>query len=185
MIRKLSHKSLGRSFVDGGLYHNNLINVAHEERQLLWPKSSSDIIVSIGSGCGICTEDSRDSTPTNEESSARGTSTWKDLLWIAVDQVTNNLDSKKTWEMFQIQHSSENRSVFRLSTELAAPIADLHEVDKIAALEEETRRFWTSSNKNHGLLDTVSKQLIATSFYFPVDNRDLTKEGYVCSGTYP
>ncbi|OBW63936.1 MAG: Uncharacterized protein AUREO_059980 [Aureobasidium pullulans] len=47
------HQKTGRSYIDGGLYHNNPVHVANRERKLLWPDLANkhpDMLLSIGTG---------------------------------------------------------------------------------------------------------------------------------------
>ena len=47
------HKVAGRCYLDGALYNNNPVRVAHRERRMLWPDVLSkdpDIFLSIGTG---------------------------------------------------------------------------------------------------------------------------------------
>jgi patatin-like phospholipase/acyl hydrolase len=46
-------EAAGRCYLDGALYNNNPVRVAHSERRMLWPDVSSkapDIFLSIGTG---------------------------------------------------------------------------------------------------------------------------------------
>ena len=47
------HEAAGRLYLDGALYNNNPVKIAHSERQILWPDVSSkapDIFLSMGTG---------------------------------------------------------------------------------------------------------------------------------------
>jgi len=45
------HHASGRSFLDGGLYYNNPVKVAHREMHMLWPDiDHPDILLSLGTG---------------------------------------------------------------------------------------------------------------------------------------
>lgn len=47
------HQASGRSYLDGALYNNNPVRVAHREIPMLWPdvsKKAPDIFLSIGTG---------------------------------------------------------------------------------------------------------------------------------------
>jgi hypothetical protein len=52
-FRPFTNSATNEAFVDGGIYHNNPVRVAHRESQLLWPAAGNrlpDILLSIGTG---------------------------------------------------------------------------------------------------------------------------------------
>jgi patatin-like phospholipase/acyl hydrolase len=45
------HHASARSYLDGGLYYNNPVMIAHKEMRMLWPDvDQPDILLSIGTG---------------------------------------------------------------------------------------------------------------------------------------
>jgi predicted acylesterase/phospholipase RssA len=183
------HEATGTTYLDGGLYNNNPINVLDQERKLVWPNSQVDITVSIGTGYDPY-EKPKKTTPeapntTNKfKDRVLGFVDWVSpvirLATIACDHVENSLNSQKTWEEYQQRSKTKKELLFRLNTALQGPIPELHEVDKIPVLIEEALTFWAFP-KNKEKLRDLAQKLVASSFYFTsTSGPTSTDEGKFC-----
>jgi hypothetical protein len=189
------HRATGTTYLDGGLYNNNPINIVDHERKLLWPNSQVDITVSIGTGYDPFAKPKK-TTPEAPNIVSRA----KDLVLglldkasplirlatIACDHVENSLDSQRTWEEYQQRSKAKKELSFRLNTALQGPIPELDEVNKIPNLIEEAQIFWSLPENNDTLRDLAQK-LVASSFYFKsISGPTSTDEGnFSVQGNYP
>ncbi|RSL93075.1 hypothetical protein CDV31_014873 [Fusarium ambrosium] len=177
------HESLDTSYVDGGLHHNNPVRVAWEESTLLWPRSPLDILVNVGSGS---TQDAVTSQPAEQPQTQP--SWWNklkgsyELFQVAIDHISNSLNSEKIWAQFQRDHQSEGDNILRLNSLLDPPLAELHEVTKVAALEEKAQEFWRSRRESKELLDDAANRLVSRSFYFEVKHTSTMKDCFSVTG---
>jgi len=144
-FERYNHVSTGKSYVDGGLHHNNPVYVARQEHQLLWPRSPLDLLVSLGTGL---VEDVEDTTPAEEPPPNQGGwNRWKkwlsslELIQTAINHISNSLNSQRTWAQCEKDNQSERERIIRLNNTLTPPLAELHDVHRIQDLEEETRQY--------------------------------------------
>ncbi|RSL53134.1 hypothetical protein CEP54_010562 [Fusarium duplospermum] len=177
------HEPLGTYYLDGALHHNNPVRVAWEESKLLWPRSSLDILVNVGSGS---TQDAVTSPPAEQPQTQQ--SWWSKLkgrhglIQVAINHILNSLNSEKTWAQFQMDHQSDGDNIFRLNSLLDPPLAELHEVLKVPALEEEAQNFWRGRRESKKLLDDAANRLLSRSFYFEVKHTSTMKDCFSVTG---
>jgi hypothetical protein len=163
----MCHEPSKQVYADGAIYHNNPIQIADQERKLLWPHLADDppdIILSIG------TSYNPDST---RRISMQRTSTLrlgvlnqaKALLRIAMDHIASTLDSEKTWDNYieVLNPASHHRQRYvRLNPKLTEDPPALDEVDKMKHIQDIVRAQMMKDDR----IRQVALQLIATSFYF-------------------
>lgn len=136
----MCHEPSKQVYADGGIYHNNPIMIADQERKLLGPQLADehpDIVMSIG-------------TSYNPDSARRidmgRTSTLnlgalnqvKSLLGILMDHLALTLDSEKTWDSFMeilSPPSSLRHRYMRLNPKLPEDPPALDQVDKLSHLQ--------------------------------------------------
>jgi len=187
-----THKELGRSFLDGAICYNNPTRVADAERRKIWPNSTLDVLLSIGTGFDFEGEElvGRDGSPqaSSSESSSVGSSNQSatplsDLVSIVTNQVHNSLDGKKTWDKFvREQGTSLQNKAHRVNVRLQSPVPQLHEADKLPLLEQRARE-WCREPIGIFALNTLERQLIATSFYFELERWEMIDDRRVrCIG---
>ncbi|SMQ51120.1 unnamed protein product [Zymoseptoria tritici ST99CH_3D7] len=165
-FKPFCHEPSKRTYADGGLYHNNPVEVADQERKLLWPAlkdAEPDIIVSLGTA--YCPKykdgDSTKWRPLRPGFLAQG----RYLSKLAHDHVKMSLDSERTWENYLRikQPTAENRKRYiRINPKLPDNLPKLDEVDKIDILKEATRLYLDSNP----MIKTLAQRLVATCFYF-------------------
>ncbi|KEZ46452.1 hypothetical protein SAPIO_CDS0780 [Scedosporium apiospermum] len=185
-FERYSHASTGKSYVDGGLNHNNPVYVARQEHQLLWPQSPLDLLVSLGTGL---VEDIEDTTPAEEPPPNQGGwIRWKkwlgslELIQTAINHISNSLNSQRTWAQFEKDNQSERERIIRLNNKLNPPFAELHDVHRIQGLEEETRQYWQKDRECKEMLDSLARRLLASSFYFVVNSTASSEHHYSVQG---
>jgi hypothetical protein len=167
-FKALCHDASKQIFWDGGVYHNNPIQIAERERKLIWPElvdQEPDVVVSIGTM--YCSKTSAKPT-TKYVSSRKGIfAHFKFLAKMAFDHLHTSLDSQRTWDDFVSTRGSIARDpcrYVRLNPELDVQPPKLDEVEKLQFLEEETRRRFGGDPS----LKQLARRLLATCFYFDV-----------------
>jgi hypothetical protein len=168
IFKPMSHEPSKQVYADGAIYHNNPIQIADQERKLIWPSIADDppdIIVSIG-------------TSYNPDSirrlSMQRTSTLqlgalnqvKNLLKIAMDCIASTLDAQKTWENYLeiLNPLSQDRYRYvRLNPKLAEDPPELDELEKMDRVQGLARAQMQTEKEK---IEKVALHLIATSFYF-------------------
>ena len=170
--------------MDGGIYHNNPINIADQERKLIWPQLADeppDIILSIG------TSYNSQSVPGKALQSPilrlGVINHAKQLLKIAMDHIASTLDSERVWDEYMEVLNSSSRDEYRyvrLNPDLGENPPALDQVNKMKPLLETVRRQMQKDKRIEG----VASQLIATSFYFEKSGQieTLPDGGFECRG---
>lgn len=166
-FKPLCHESSKQVFWDGGVYHNNPINIAERERRLIWPELSHqepDVTVSIGTLFCSKTEAKR----AKWVSKPKGIiSHFKFLAKMASDHLHTSLDSERTWTEFtssrRVDGCDRSRYV-RLNPELDEHPPKLDEVDQLQHLGSLTRYHIAGDQS----LKVLARRLVATSFYFDI-----------------
>lgn len=173
-FKALCHEESKQTFWDGGVYNNNPINIAERERKLIWPELAEqepDVMVSVGTM--FCGKSEPKRKPKWVSSPKGIVAHFKFLAKMASDHLHTSLDSQRTWEEFLSLRgpSRQDRARYhRLNPELNVQPPKLDEVDQLEYLEEVTRFHMGGDHK----LQTLARQLVATSFYFEAtaDTRD-------------
>ncbi|KAK4629215.1 Calcium-independent phospholipase A2-gamma [Fulvia fulva] len=97
-FKPLCHEASKQTLLDGGIYHNNPINIADQERKLIWPSHQDvepDVVVSIGTA--YCKYDKKRTVLDKWRKKRRGVISHGTYLKnIAADHVHSSLDSEKT-----------------------------------------------------------------------------------------
>lgn len=162
----MCHEASKQVYTDGGIYHNNPISIADQERKLIWPQLANDppdIILSIG------TSYNSSSIPRKALQSPilrRGVINHaKQLLKIAMDHIASTLDSERVWheyiEVLNPSSRDEHRYV-RLNPDLPEDPPALDQVHMMRSLQDTVRKQMQKDNR----IGDVALQLISTSFYF-------------------
>jgi hypothetical protein len=184
IFRSMCHEASKQVYTDGGIYHNNPINIADQERKLIWPQLADeppDIILSIGTSYNSL------SVPRKAVQSPtlrRGLiNHGKQLLKIVMDHIASTLDCERVWEEYMEVLNPSSRDEYRyvrLNPDLLENPPALDQVNKMKPLLEMVRR----QMQKHKRIDEVACQLIASSFYFeksgPIET--LPDGGFECLG---
>ena len=167
-FKPLCHGPSKQVYTDGGIYHNNPIQIADKERKLIWPSMHNDfpdIVVSIGTAkmAPVRIASEREQSP---RSPLRGIfSHGKSLYKLAMDHISSTLDSERAWETYMsvLSPPSNHRLRFvRLNPRLSDDPPGLDEVDRMQDLQEDVRVKICADDR----IEALALQLVATSFYF-------------------
>ncbi|KAF5010278.1 hypothetical protein FDECE_3563 [Fusarium decemcellulare] len=177
------HRGTGKTYVDGGIVHNNPVQIASTECDRIWPDCPlpPDILVSLGTGIVVDPDSGRMKKPTNRtmETFRRFIpGGYRRLIELGMDMAKSTLDCRKTWEQFE-QTLAPNSRIRENSHRLDIGVnerADLDEVGKIQTLiddcqvyldpEAEIRYFDPRYRTAHEHVQVVAKRLLASLFYF-------------------
>ncbi len=162
-------------YIDGALYHNNPVNVAHHERMLIWKdvgNKQPDIFLSIGTG-------DQESPPRPD----RIRKTFVGQLWdMGSSRVESILNCTKIWNDFRIDVVSgpyRNRYI-RLNPNLGSKVPKLDDVGQLQDVQQATN----DQLKTDPQIIQVAHRLIASTFFFErIDASIRERDGsYECDG---
>ncbi|KAI0888236.1 uncharacterized protein GGS22DRAFT_95044 [Annulohypoxylon maeteangense] len=191
------------TYIDGALYHNNPVWVAHHERKLIWPdvcNSPPDILLSIGTGKNTLEMDEHylhssqarqfDLPSHSKPKTRKRTSLPHSLLSIATNRFDNLLECNKIWDNYFAETSSSDysrissmnkRRLIRLNPDLRFKVPRLDAVEELDHIEKAAI---ADLNKNKAKVIEVAHRLIASTFFFEKDPNSVrpTDHGYECIG---
>jgi hypothetical protein len=172
-----------REYIDGAVRKNNPIQLANQERQLIWPKGCNrpDIILSVGAGL-----------QTYDSGATKGvkTSKTKQILKLVpkglrkklttgYDMIVSTLDCEKEWQEFlgSMRHDKRFISVcHRLNVGLYEKPPKLDEVDALVSLQQEASNFLMRGSdlsclsgqyvNTYTHIRAIASRLVASLFYF-------------------
>lgn len=159
------HRPSKQTYLDGAIHHNNPIQIADKERKLIWPNISNevpDVIVSIGSTY-FPTSRNGDGKPSAPRLGVL--SHGKQIYKIAHHSIASTMNSEKTWEDYIsiLQPSPINRLRYvRLNPQLDEEPPRSDDVHRMEDIQRLVRKTWQDNQE----IRRVSRQLIASSFYF-------------------
>lgn len=163
-FKRLCHQASKQTYADGGIYHNNPIQVADVERKLLWPALKDcepDIVLSLGTAYSSKQKGETKWRPVQKGLLSHG----KYLSSLARDHVKTSMDSERTWTDFlRTKHPTpENRKRYvRINPRMNEFLPKLDEIDKMDILKEMTRLHLDSNP----VMGSLAQRLVATCFYF-------------------
>lgn len=167
IFKPFCHEPSGQIFQDGAIYHNNPVEVAMQERRLIWPdvaEAHPDLVLSIGT--------SYNSASSKQATAPQRMARWgmishvKQLAKIAIDHIQSTLNSEQTWRNYIQTHPVPERlkdRYIRLNLPLENDPPKLDDVSAMTDLNEMTRSRYTSRREE---MRSIADRLIATSFYF-------------------
>ncbi|EXF82920.1 hypothetical protein CFIO01_01290 [Colletotrichum fioriniae PJ7] len=187
------------SYLDGALYHNCPVLVAHHERRMIWSDIADtvpDILLSIGTGMNGLDNESQSAPHRAEISKASETVTKRkrtflpvQLAQIAADRFDRILSCNAIWSDFKTDILSQNSHVtrdshrrhIRVNPDLRFKVPRLDAVNELESLERATKRYL---NLNRGKIKEIAHRLVASSFFFEKDAGSVrqVKEGFECTG---
>lgn len=163
----MSHEASKQVYTDGAIYYNNPIQVADQERKLLWPNLADeqpDIVVSIGTSYNPNSV-RRDKMQRTSTLRLGVLSQAKTLYRIAMDHISSTLDSETSWHTYMDVLNPLPRFRYRyvrLNPELTGDPPALGDINKMEDLQEITRATMMKSKD----IELTALKLIATCFYF-------------------
>lgn len=155
-----THSATGQTFMDGGIYFNNPVEVALREHSLIWPDNqpdTPDIVLSLGTGY-LVTRKQR----VNEQASRGVISYFKLLRQIAVDHVKSSQNSEDQWHAVMDRVPKGLKSRFMRQTCWFS--TNLPKLDDVTRLEELINE--TKMQRSHSEIRDIANRLIASCFYF-------------------
>ena len=174
LFQPLQISTLG-TFQDGGLKHNNPVNLALWESRYIWPSSSQpDIVVSLGTGTNI-----------NQDQSPRAASFrhiiqdgFVPRLWRSF---MSSLDGQSAWrELWNRLDDSSRAQYFRTNIYLPNSALAIDDVNCI----DELRVCAHSQSQNDGFGQTTAFALLISGFFFELTDAPLYQNGKVyCKGS--
>ncbi|KAI1362066.1 FabD/lysophospholipase-like protein [Xylaria arbuscula] len=192
------------SFIDGALYHNNLVWVAHHETKLIWGDKAPcppDILLSLGTGKhdkhSGDTQVSRSSKPTDIPSSPEGKlktrvsqSFPRQMLSIAFDRIDKLLECNTIWNNYLAENQFTDlgrgsnfikRRFIRVNPDLGFEVPRLDAVNDLEGLEKAANHNLSQSAPR---IREIAHRLVASSFFFEKDAGSVkpTTTGYECTG---
>ncbi len=171
IFKAFSHEASGQIFQDGGIFYNNPIEIAMQEKKLIWPdiaEAHPDILLSIGTSHN--SQSSRPALSPARISHLSKGSQAKRLAKLSIDQFHSTFNSEEIWRNF-VQSAPFERSkdrYVRLNLPLENDPPKLDEVSAIVPLQEKTQSFFTRRREE---IKSIADRLIATSFYFELKPR--------------
>lgn len=202
------NKRTNQGYLDGALYHNNPVRIAHHESKLIWPHSQDyhpDILLSIGTGhngeetSGLAEHYERRERRQQVSSdivvipSPRqrhlGFGEWfkntelVQNLTVIVNRVDNILNSEQTWlnfrnDILSSKDGSEIRCYHRINPKLGYPPPKLDEKGKLAYLQATVRDKLKMDQGYRKKISRVAHRLVASSFYFEPLSRSINCNGH-------
>ncbi|OAP65340.1 hypothetical protein AYL99_01312 [Fonsecaea erecta] len=192
-FESFAHRASQRKFVDGGIYFNNPVHVADQEREFLWPNSRADLILSVGTGMnkevqdkveqGVKAQPDLDGIPEVNESWWPFSQNQIFILGqIAIDKINSSLDSENTWNEFRAAYGAAALDpCVRLNIPLD-PLPELDEVGKLEDLRLAAQRYWNRAAP-FARLERLANRLLATCFYLDVQGTGEQRDGtFVVTG---
>ena len=188
-FKPYTHPKTGMSYIDGGLYHNNPVNVANRERKLLWPELANkhpDMLLSIGTGHNTFETreklERRSSSPKDGDKS-KGIRRTLEALYQRFDNI---LDAEHTWTEFEADISNRNNEFpspyIRFNLDLKKKLPSFDAKDKFREFQADVKQRLKDSDVVEMTKD-IACSLVATSFYFELTRTAPQRGGaFVCTG---
>lgn len=156
--------------MDGGILHNNPVEIALEEVRRLAESSRQssipDILVSIGTGLQL-DEPPLDNSLSNGKRPVKAS--WiKNLFTIVRNQIKLNLDTERRWFHVVKENPRLKERMHRINPNLGE---DPPEMDNVSQAEPLYRKVeeWVSNTSAKMYIAKIARGLIASSFYFERD----------------
>ncbi|KAF6832216.1 hypothetical protein CPLU01_06315 [Colletotrichum plurivorum] len=187
-------------YVDGALYHNCPVAVAHHERRMIWADTANtvpDILLSIGTGVNTLEHVSQSPRHDPDFAKYHGTSSKPKKTFlpvqlgnIVVGRFDRLLACSTIWADFltdigpQAYHqmgNREDRRYIRVNPGFQFKVPRLDAVDSLSLLIAETRKY---TNDNKKKIREIAHRLVASSFFFEKDFGTVraVEDGFLCSG---
>lgn len=172
-------KESSKVYFDGAFFHNNPVQIANQERELLWPESGQcDILLSLGTGKVEEPGKSSNtaSTTPKQPTIFRDLQRKFNLLQANLDA---SLDCDLAWQNFERLQAPKTRgqpdssscsNLIRLNPVLPDKIPELDEKDKLGEFRGQVTD-WATKQAQSERIDQVARKLIASSFYFETNTR--------------
>ncbi|KAF6818372.1 hypothetical protein CMUS01_11936 [Colletotrichum musicola] len=166
------------SYIDGAMYHNCPVAVAHHERQMIWPDIANrvpDILLSIGTGSTKAEKSEqapRHDPDFSQSHKPKKTLIQKQVGKIIFDRLERLPASNTIWTEFlsdigpqaydSTRDGKDNRYI-RVNPEFPFKVPRLDAVEDLPRLVIETKRYTDSHQMR---IKEIAHRLVASSFFF-------------------
>ena len=174
--------------MDGAIYHNNPVRVAHHELRLLSNEKPPDILISIGTGMNaeIMHESSK---PAAQEVKGQ---TIKSFCRVVLDRFDYLLQCNRMWDDFMAEMavadsssrssaSSLRRRMLRINPDLKSRVPRLDAVDQFDSIEYATKRYMNSTQAK---TREIVHKLVASTFFFEKESIKQVDSQFQCKGMF-
>ena len=155
-----------KSFQDGGLKHNNPVNIAHREARVIWPRPTvMDMVLSMGTG--------------TSPSAVSSTCGWRGRCLARLYRCfMSSMDGQSAWQELQNFLPEEKKAnYFRLNVVFDGQEPALDDLQEMRRMKEDGSRF-----ENENELE-IAESLVAKQFYFELEGPPrLIGRRYQCRG---
>lgn len=161
------------TFQDGGLHHNNPLNIALWEVKHVWPaKSSPDFVLSIGTGVSASLMSTFTVGPQSPVKDGFLTRVFKTFM--------RSLDGEKIWhDTYNSLPETERKRYHRLNLTLEGTEPAIDDLNSMYDLRDKTKEF----SQPMQVLKPVLDSIYASMFYFEFGEQPVPRgHGYFCSG---
>ncbi|KAI9777798.1 MAG: hypothetical protein M1839_008593 [Geoglossum umbratile] len=169
-FRSKAIKGLG-TFQDGGLEHNNPINLAMWEKRVIWPAAGEpDLVLSLGTGTSSTTYEDTGS-PIRDGYPRR-----------LLRSFLQNIDAEKAWHRFRNTLPDDTKDRYhRINIDFDGEGPDLDDVSMIGKLKDQATQWIRTDHHLHAV--TAADYLLASLFYFELDGMPVYRENrFECTG---
>ncbi|KIV80057.1 hypothetical protein PV11_07587 [Exophiala sideris] len=169
IFKPYGHVESGHTFIDGGVYFNNPIEIALQEQALIWPQPRPrlpDIVLSLGTGY-VPGKLSRPKQSVSPAPASKGPiSYYKHLLKIAVDHVKSSQKSEDVYHRVRQHYNNSSQAAncfFRFNMPFEDGIPKPDDVRSMPFLMKSADDELVSHFDD---IRRIANRLIASSFYF-------------------
>jgi len=156
--------------MDGGILHNNPVEIALEEVRRLAESSRQssipDILISIGTGRQLGQPSLENPLPDNMRPVQ--TSWIKNLFTIVRNQIKLNLDTEKRWFHVVKENPQLEERMHRINPSLDEDPPEMDNVAQADPLYDKVNE-WVSITSSEMYIAKIARGLLASSFYFERD----------------
>ena len=173
LFRPIRISSLG-TFQDGGLKHNNPVNLALWESRYIWPSvTKPDFVLSLGTGTGYSTTSPAAPNFRHVISDGFIPRLWRSFM--------SSLDGQAAWRDLWNRLDEQSRSnYFRLNISLPSTGPAMDDVDRM----NELRQYVHTQPNSEEERQRIIYALLASTFYFELNSMPTFYCGrYFCHGT--
>ncbi|KAH7087111.1 hypothetical protein FB567DRAFT_526936 [Paraphoma chrysanthemicola] len=202
------HDATKRTYLDGAIYHNNPVRLAHREKKLIWPDVANthpDIFLSIGTGQHKASRhrdtrrsDAKIDSPSGNYSADRGQNSkqrnrtfpkLRQIFTTMQNRIDSIFDAELAWSEFcRDVRSSPSSEVndfryFRLNPDVGYDPPHMDDVSKFGKLQQDTRKSLRSSD-DRVQIARVAHVLVASSFFYETTEEPRLEPDttYSCAG---
>lgn len=156
--------------MDGGILHNNPVEIALEEARRLAEASHQmrepDLILSIGTGLSKALDYSPTPAAVSTSSHLPVNASWLKILFTMVSyQVKLNIDTEKRWNTAKSQNRELGGRMRRINPDLGTEPPSMDEVSQLGSLRLSVQN-WLAQDSQKILITQIACILVASCFYF-------------------